>query len=180
MAIESTDRPVGQRFSHVYLRPTELLQDSLRARRRLAALLFSMKDTDGLGSQLVAELGVDVVWGYQTVLWKETIARFEAHDFLDLITLAPLDQVPAEVATVKGRYDAVAACTFGRLDQTGLRKSDLQGEARVTLEGSGVRYWELRFRPAAKGTEVAFSRVQTLWGPMGGEGVMDAVRACAT
>ena len=95
-------------------------------------------------------------------------------------SVAAIDQVPAEVVTVKGRYDAIAACTFGRLDQTGLRKADLQGETRVMLESSGVRYWELKFRPVAKGTEVAFSRVQGLWGPMGGEGVMDAVKACAT
>jgi hypothetical protein len=93
-------------------------------------------------------------------------------------TVAPLDQVPAEVVTVKGRYEALAACTFGRLDQTGLRKTEMQGQARVVLEGSAGRYWELRFRPTAKGTEVAFSRMQSLGGPMGGEGVLDAVRAC--
>ena len=89
-----------------------------------------------------------------------------------------LDQVPAEIVTVKGRYDSVASCSYGRLDQTGLRKMDVQGEARLVLEGSGVRYWELRFRPTAKGTEVAFSRVQSLGGPMGGEGVLDTVRSC--
>jgi hypothetical protein len=89
-----------------------------------------------------------------------------------------LDQVPAEIATVSGRYDTIAACTYGKLDQTGLRKVDLQGEARLMLEGSGVRYWELSFRPSGKNTTVAFSRVQTLWGPMGGQGVMEAVRGC--
>jgi hypothetical protein len=89
-----------------------------------------------------------------------------------------LDQVPAELVTVKGRYDAVALCSYRRLDQTGLRKTEMQGEARVVLEGSAGRYWELRFRPTAKGTEVAFSRMQSLNGPMGGEGALDAVRAC--
>jgi hypothetical protein len=92
--------------------------------------------------------------------------------------VSALDQVPAEIVIVKGRYDAVAACAFGRLDQTGLRRADLQGEARLVLEDSGARYWELRFRPTAKGTEVAFSRVQSLGGPMGGDGVLDAVQAC--
>ena len=96
------------------------------------------------------------------------------------VATSPLDQVPAEIVVVKGRYDLVAACSFNHLNQTGLRKSDVQGEARLVLEGSGARYWELRFRPTSKGTEVAFSRVQTLSGPMGGEGVLDTVRACGT
>ena len=92
--------------------------------------------------------------------------------------VALLDQVPSDTATVRGQYDAVAACAYSRLDQTGLRKTDMQGETRLSLEGGGVRHWELIFRPAGRGTSVAFSRVQTIWGPLGGSGVMDAVRSC--
>ena len=107
-----------------------------------------------------------------------SVAGCQTTDPQSPVATSALDQVPAEIVMVKGRYDVVAACSFKRLNQTGLRKSDVQGEARLVLESSGARYWELRFRPTSKGTEVAFSRVQTLPGPLGGEGVLDTVRAC--
>jgi hypothetical protein len=50
---------VGQRFSHVYARPTQPLQDSQRARRRVAALIGSMRDLEGLSEDVIGELGVE-------------------------------------------------------------------------------------------------------------------------
>jgi hypothetical protein len=79
--------PLGQRFSHVYLRETELLQDSVRARRRLAAWLSGNRDTDGLEGFLVAELGVDVSWAFGSVNWPKTLENYTIVDFLDSITL---------------------------------------------------------------------------------------------
>ncbi|SCB37736.1 hypothetical protein GA0061098_1007169 [Bradyrhizobium shewense] len=77
----------GQRFSHVYLRREELLQDSPRARRRVAAWIAAIpKDAEDLGTFLVAELGIDVVLNYG-VDWSTTLGRFSTADFLDSITL---------------------------------------------------------------------------------------------
>jgi len=87
--VTSSERPIGQRFSHVYLTRHDLLQDSERARRRVAATLTARKDKDieGLYGTLPHELGIDPVWGMSGVLWPETIKRFEARDFLDFITI---------------------------------------------------------------------------------------------
>ncbi|MCA1476760.1 hypothetical protein [Bradyrhizobium sp. NBAIM08] len=87
----SGTKPVGQRFSHVYLRKDELLQDSPRARRRIAAWLIECEDArskegSDLGSFLVAELGVDVVYQYGYD-WKATLEGFGTVDFLDTISL---------------------------------------------------------------------------------------------
>ncbi|MCK1525620.1 hypothetical protein [Bradyrhizobium sp. 17] len=79
--------PTGQRFSHVYLRREELLQDSPRARRRIAAWLDPLKDTEELGAFLVGEMGIDVAYGVTGVLWAETLRKFSKVDFLDTITL---------------------------------------------------------------------------------------------
>ena len=64
MSSNSSDRPLGQRFSQLYLKSDNLVQDSNRARRRVAALLTSLhrKDIEGLEGALPHELGVDPVW----------------------------------------------------------------------------------------------------------------------
>ncbi len=81
--MSGTESP-GQRFSHLYLRREELLQDSPRARRRIASFVSAIpKDAGDLGHFLVAELGIDVMWGD----WALTLSRFGTADFLDSITL---------------------------------------------------------------------------------------------
>jgi hypothetical protein len=98
-------------------------------------------------------------------------------------TAALLDQVPVERVTLPGRYVDLANCAYPRLDKasgTGLKKVDLQNEARLALESGGVRYWELTFAPAgAERTLVAFTQAQTMWGPLGAKEVMPIVRSCA-
>src|SRR5262249_35712258 len=88
---DTKPKPVGQRFSHVYLRKDDLLQDSKRARRRIAAWLgecsdAATKETSDLGNFLVAELGVDLVYQYGWD-WKATFEKFGTADFLDTLTL---------------------------------------------------------------------------------------------
>ncbi|SFH94109.1 hypothetical protein [Bradyrhizobium sp. cf659] len=84
----SNTKPLGQRFSHVYLRRDDLLQDSQRARKRIATFLASHhKDCEGGGSFLVSELGIDVTYGYSSVDWSTTLANYGTSDFLDAITL---------------------------------------------------------------------------------------------
>ncbi|GMO40832.1 hypothetical protein BwSF12_43370 [Bradyrhizobium ottawaense] len=87
----SDTKPVGQRFSHVYLRKDELLQDGPRARRRISAWLGQCQDAQSkegadLGSFLLAEMGVDIVYQYGYD-WKATFEKFNTVDFLDAVTL---------------------------------------------------------------------------------------------
>jgi hypothetical protein len=83
-----SERPTGQRFSHVYLQSGEMLQDSERARKRIAALINSVKDADGLASHLISEMGIDIVWGPSGPKWPATVLRFDQRDVLDLITVS--------------------------------------------------------------------------------------------
>ncbi len=85
---DGSTRPQGQRFSHVYLRSPDLLQDSERARRRAAAILDGIKDANDAYSILPEKLGIDPVVGvYGGVNWRLTFKDFETRDFLDFITL---------------------------------------------------------------------------------------------
>jgi hypothetical protein len=87
MSTSAAERPAGQRFSHVYLQGGQLLQDSKRARKRIAALIDSLADEDGLSSYLVREMGVDVTYQAYGVAWSATVSSFEQRDVLDLITV---------------------------------------------------------------------------------------------
>jgi hypothetical protein len=90
MSSNAPERPHGQRFSHVYLRENAApLQDSSRARRRVASLVNSIKDLEGaFAAYLTGELGIDVKWGSVGVRWIETIDSFALRDFLDFFTIA--------------------------------------------------------------------------------------------
>lgn len=88
MSANASERLHGQRFSYLYLRSAELLQDSPRARRRVAALLYSFKDFEGLPGYLVGELGIEVIWGMATIDWPSTLKNYALPDFLDLFTVA--------------------------------------------------------------------------------------------
>jgi hypothetical protein len=81
-------RPHGQRFSHVYLQSSDLLQDSDRARRRVAELMDSISDLDGVSRAIVGELGVEPSYGFESINWPNTLRNFELKDFLDLFTVA--------------------------------------------------------------------------------------------
>jgi hypothetical protein len=87
MSTSGSERPIGQRFSHVYLQSDKLLQDSERARKRIAALINSLKDGDDLAGYLISEMGVDIVWGMAGTDWSGTVLRFAQRDVLDLITV---------------------------------------------------------------------------------------------
>lgn len=97
---------------------------------------------------------------------------------------ALLSQVPTESITVAGNYQRIASCSYQRLDKvagTGIKKIDLPAEqtSRLALESGGVRYWELVFSAIDAGhTRVQFTRVQTIWGPLGSREVMPEVKAC--
>jgi hypothetical protein len=96
-------------------------------------------------------------------------------------TIPLLGQVPVETVTLQGNYAALANCAYPRLDKaagSGIKKTDLSAETRLTLEGDGVRYWELIFTPEGRATRVSFTQAQTMWGPLGAKEVMPIVRGC--
>lgn len=88
MTGDAPGRPHGQRFSHVYMRPAELLRDSRRARRRVAALISETRELEGISRDIIKELGVDPIYGYDSVNWPKTLEVFSAQDFLDLFNVA--------------------------------------------------------------------------------------------
>ena len=92
-----------------------------------------------------------------------------------------LEQVPTDSVVVRGTYSTLASCIFGKLDETGLKKTDLQNEIRLTLESGATRYWQLTLMPADRGyTRASLTRAQTIFGPHPAPRVMPAVQACAT
>src|ERR1700722_4332192 len=84
----SATRPLGKRFSHVYLQAGDLLQDSERARRRIAELLESIKDLDGVSRDIAGELGVEPTYGFNSIHWPDTMKYFALKDFLDFFKVA--------------------------------------------------------------------------------------------
>jgi hypothetical protein len=91
-----------------------------------------------------------------------------------------LEQVPTDSVVVRGTYSVLASCIFARLDETGLKKTDLQNEIRLTLEPGATRYWQLTLTPADHGnTRASLTRAQTIFGPHPAPRVMPAVQACA-
>jgi hypothetical protein len=81
----------GERFSHLYLRPTERAQDSGRARHRVAALFRDriFKDhAERLAPYISREIGVALPGeGKYSAQWSEFIRECRTPDFLDAITV---------------------------------------------------------------------------------------------
>jgi hypothetical protein len=81
------ERPQGQRFSQLYLERGAPGQDSVRMRRRIAALVRNFQP-DGLMNIIETELGIDVPTGYEHIKWEAFFADAELKDVLDTVTLA--------------------------------------------------------------------------------------------
>ncbi len=81
----------GERFSQLYLRPTERAQDSGRARHRVAALFRDNIFTDHaerLAPYIGREIGVSLPGdGKYSSQWSEFIRECPTPDFLDMITV---------------------------------------------------------------------------------------------
>lgn len=80
--------PTGQRFSHVYLKRGEPVQDGVRMRRRLAQLVLEIKDFDEFASVVPRELGVDVPFTMMVPDWRTFFKDCEPQDVLDVIAVA--------------------------------------------------------------------------------------------
>lgn len=82
--------PEGKLFSRVYLRPSELIQESERARNRFANMFeeLSSPERSKLADFIKAELGVQVPVGYNGYLWERWCRSCEMRDLLDALTAA--------------------------------------------------------------------------------------------
>lgn len=88
--MDDTEVTNGERFSQVYLTTAELLEDSLRFRRRLAIPASKTPGSNGLADLIHSELGVrvPVTGGYRSQYdWESFFQKAELRDVLDSITL---------------------------------------------------------------------------------------------
>src|SRR5262245_55785890 len=111
--------PQGQRFSHVYIKRGEPVQDSARMRRRLASLIGN-HEGDELRQRVERELGIPGPWSTNRS-WYELLEKWELKDVLDLVTVVYRHLV-SEANEHRGRF---------RLDQPALW---LEETARIFSE----------------------------------------------
>ena len=81
-------RPIGQRFTRVYLDRGKPLEDSPRVRRRLAAVIDATPDLEDLSALVPRALGLDLVWSGFGADWSAFLRDIALPDLLDLVTLA--------------------------------------------------------------------------------------------
>jgi hypothetical protein len=82
------DPPIGQRFSHVYIKRGEPAQDSPRMRRRIAALVGTFHYLKGLHLDVPQELGVDPPSiTMHSVNWAAFFRDCALQDVLDFVTV---------------------------------------------------------------------------------------------
>lgn len=96
----------------------------------------------------------------------------------------PLSQVPQITEVIRGDYQSIASCVAAKLDQPGLKKTDLPTEktVRLSLEGGGVRYWDAIFVGNGPQTQVEITAVNTLFGSglhNPAAEITPVIRACA-
>jgi hypothetical protein len=83
-----SERPIGQRFTHVYVDRGKPLEDSPRVRRRMAAVIDATPDLDDLSALVPRALGLDLVWSGFGAHWSAFLRDISVPDLLDLVTLA--------------------------------------------------------------------------------------------
>lgn len=84
-----TVRPVGQRYTHVYLERPSKLTDSGRLRNRVAEWFYAnLSDLGGsIRADLRTELGANVPGGYDSLAVRDFLKSAEVHEFLDALTI---------------------------------------------------------------------------------------------
>ncbi|NLS03608.1 hypothetical protein HGP14_09580 [Rhizobium sp. P32RR-XVIII] len=82
------EAPKGHRFSQLYLRNSELLPDSERARRRIGFLIGENFFAEDFGQVLARELGIPIPGNSSYAsAWPSIVKDLDLRDFLDLITV---------------------------------------------------------------------------------------------
>lgn len=161
---------VGQRFSQVYLRQAELLQDSQRLRNRLGSLYASYDDRVGFRYYVQSELGIhlgEVIYDYQ---WTKAMKNLELKDVLDTITLRyrMLAKSGLSQAPVKSRHFILCARRIFQEEQVRYRIDDAGGvHFAVDEEFERVRTSAIsslgaaRYRSAMSSFEAAFKALDS-------------------
>jgi hypothetical protein len=105
-----TDRPTGELYSRVYLRPTELTEDSPLARARIGHFLCSR--LPAVAANVLAQAARELFGKGPRYApyydWDEFVPMVRLQDFLNLITLAQKQ----------------TAATFDRLSHSGITAAD--------------------------------------------------------
>jgi hypothetical protein len=96
------DAPQGQRFSLVYLRRDEQLEDSDRMRRRLAATIEAY-DRGGFNEYLLKTLGLEYRYLSGMGAWMQYFVSLSLRDVLDSVTI--FYQYILDLAGSDDRYD---------------------------------------------------------------------------
>lgn len=81
-----TDRPAGQRFTHVYTNRSEAVGDSPRMRARLGSVLDDMREHE-ISQMAERKLGISTPWS-RTQNWRQMLPTWQLGDVLDLVTIA--------------------------------------------------------------------------------------------
>jgi hypothetical protein len=82
------DAPTGLRFSLNYVERGHALPDSVRFRRRLAALFSEcLPSNEDFAGHFQRETGAELPWGSYGVLWTEFLTTGELRDVLDMVTV---------------------------------------------------------------------------------------------
>jgi hypothetical protein len=102
--------PQGQLYSHVYLDRGKPQVDSKIMRRRLAALIFSVKDLKDFAAEIPRELGVDVPFSYGPI-WPDYFGNQEINVIFDTITVA-VRYLGRRRAGSRNMYDPGAAANL--------------------------------------------------------------------
>ena len=89
MSSDAANRPVGQRFSHVYQPRPRVGRDSQRFRTRLAAFVRRSDFKSDLAPLLPQELGIKVPGGIYHPEWQAFFEDASVEDVLDTITPRP-------------------------------------------------------------------------------------------
>lgn len=83
-----SDRPMGARFTHVYVNRGEPSGDSERMRRRLGSLIDDFRDLGSDFSRAAErEQGIATTWSSHKN-WKQLLHEWPLQDVLDLVTIA--------------------------------------------------------------------------------------------
>jgi hypothetical protein len=84
------NRPIGQRYTHVYLDKPSRVTDAPRARNRIAEFFYAEyggRTSDALRGLLRSELGVPIGGSYSASSVRDFLKAAELHDFLDALTV---------------------------------------------------------------------------------------------
>lgn len=82
-----SERPIGERFSKIYLEPAAYCDDSLKARFRLGSIIYHISDdAHDMAAYLRQKIG-DIGYPSYETEWTDLFCKLSLIDFLDALTI---------------------------------------------------------------------------------------------